>query len=311
MIRWVVLIALVVSVYAQTRTAGWVYEDDNMRVSAETVIVPRHVPSRELSIFVRSRLPDTARTAHLCSVGLHVVNGALVGVLAAELGGAAWIAAGLFWLHPLNVEAVAYAAEQSELMSAFGLLLAIIAWRRHWWIVALFGAAIALLGKETGIMVFPLAGWLWLQDEPDWRFSSAAYLCALLGLGWAEFVTFPQDVSLSAWRWFGVQSVGVWGLARRVVLPLGLTPDPAWWRYGTAWQVVAAISVMVAALVIWKQRRRGLVLTGCGWALIALAPRLLIRIPLGWLTEHHSYTAMVGVALAASSMLSSKVDMKR
>jgi tetratricopeptide (TPR) repeat protein len=71
---------------------------------------------------------------HAMSLGLHGLNTALVFSFTRRLGiarGPSAIAAGLFGLHPLHVESVAWAAERKDVLSmAFGLLM-LLAYTRY------------------------------------------------------------------------------------------------------------------------------------------------------------------------------------
>jgi hypothetical protein len=68
---------------------------------------------------------------HLMSLAFHVVNALLVFLLLDRMTGALWrsaLVAGLFALHPLHVESVAWAAERKDVLSAFFGLLALLAY---------------------------------------------------------------------------------------------------------------------------------------------------------------------------------------
>ncbi|HKE10917.1 MAG TPA: tetratricopeptide repeat protein [Myxococcota bacterium] len=71
-----------------------------------------------------------ARGHHATSIALHVLNTVLVFVLMLRLGlgrGASALAAGLFGLHPLHVESVAWVAERKDVLSMlFGLLTLLV-----------------------------------------------------------------------------------------------------------------------------------------------------------------------------------------
>ena len=69
------------------------------------------------------------RRVHAGNLALHVVDGALVGRLAWQLGlgEAWWIAAAIVWAHPLASEAVLYGAGgRGELLAALGILIACV-----------------------------------------------------------------------------------------------------------------------------------------------------------------------------------------
>jgi protein O-mannosyl-transferase len=68
---------------------------------------------------------------HLVNVALHAANGVLLFLLLQRLTGAQWrsaLVAGLFVLHPLHVESVAWIAERKDVLSTFFGLLALLAY---------------------------------------------------------------------------------------------------------------------------------------------------------------------------------------
>jgi tetratricopeptide (TPR) repeat protein len=71
---------------------------------------------------------------HLVSVALHAANAVLLFLLLARMTGATWrsaIVAGLFALHPLHVESVAWVAERKDVLSAFFAFLSLLAYVRY------------------------------------------------------------------------------------------------------------------------------------------------------------------------------------
>ncbi len=120
---------------------------------------------------------------HLMCVLLHVGVTFLVFVLARRLTGdafAAGIAALIFGLHPVHVEAVAYVSAVPETLNALLLLSAFICflrWRepgaaggRGWLIASLLFYALAMLSKETSLILAPLAfayGWIFPSEAGD------------------------------------------------------------------------------------------------------------------------------------------------
>src|ERR1700752_3274587 len=71
------------------------------------------------------------RGHHLTSVLLHALNGALLFFILRRATGCLFrsaVVAGLFAVHPLNVECVAWVAERKSVLSMFLLLLALVAY---------------------------------------------------------------------------------------------------------------------------------------------------------------------------------------
>jgi tetratricopeptide (TPR) repeat protein len=71
---------------------------------------------------------------HLVSVLIHMLNAVLLFLLFRRMAGALWqsaFVAGLFALHPLNVESVAWAAERKDVLSALFGILTMLAYVRY------------------------------------------------------------------------------------------------------------------------------------------------------------------------------------
>ncbi len=102
---------------------------------------------------------------HWTNLTLHLVNGVLVALLATALGISGWFAAGLFLLHPIQVEAVAYVNGRAELLVTCGILFALwaVTWKTRRLLGVLLGALIAATSKESAVVLaglLPLVWWI-------------------------------------------------------------------------------------------------------------------------------------------------------
>jgi len=137
---------------------------------------------------------------HLMNAFWHgVVTVLLVLVLMRWLPLLAAAGAGLvFAWHPVHVEAVASIVGRAELLAAAGILGAVLAARRGWWLGAVLCAALAMFSKEHGV----IAGVVilidrWLQGPEAKRYPLGLWLgLAIVTLGY-----------LIAWWKIGVAGV--------------------------------------------------------------------------------------------------------
>ena len=263
---------------------------------------------------------------------LHVMNAVWHGlatvlfvcVLARWLPPVAAAGAGLvFAWHPVHVEAVASLVGRAELLAAVGILAAVLAARRGWWIGALLCAALAMLSKEHGVIVgvvILLDKWL---DSP----GRGAACCAppgretglWLGLS-AVTVAYLVVWSLigragasdTAAVFFGRGLLGRWAIALPAVLragvllfgPVSLSSNysprviPAYSGLSLAAVVGLCIVIAVPIIMVRYRRRAPLISFASGLAALSYLPTSNLLFPSGIvLAERNLYLA---VALPAA-----------
>jgi len=258
---------------------------------------------------------------------LHVMNALWHGlatvlfvcVIARWLPPVAAAGAGLvFAWHPVHVEAVASLVGRAELLAAVGILGAVLAARRGWWIGALLCAALAMLSKEHGVIVgvvILLDKWL---DSPGrsapgretglWLGLSAvtvAYLVVWSLIGRA-------GASDTAAVFFGRGILGRWAIALPAVLragvllfgPVSLSSDysprviPAYSGLSLAAVVGLCIVIAVPIIMVRYRRRAPLISFASGLAALSYLPTSNLLFPSGIvLAERNLYLA---VALPAA-----------
>lgn len=217
---------------------------------------------------------------------------------------AAFLAAGLFAAHPLRVESVAWATERRDLVSAFFLLLTLLAYlravapgrpgRAGWYAATLGLYVVSMLAKVGGAplpIVLLVIDWYPLRripfDPRRWLAAPARRVLLeklpflVIALGFS-FATVAQQTD----RWlipFEQHDLGArtaqafYGLAWyawRSLVPAGLSPlyelrmplDPYAPRF-----IVSALLVAATAIVAWLLRRR---LPGLAAALLVYAAML-------------------------------------
>ena len=176
---WVVagIVALTLAAYVPAFQAGWVWDDDSYvtanptlrsadglrRIWLEPGAVAQYYPLTFTTLWLEYQLHGLAPEGyHATNVALHAANAVLVGlVLEAAVVPAAWPAALLFALHPIQVESVAWVTERKNVLSATCYLLAfltLLRWRatrdaaahgRRWYAAALGCFVLALLSKTV------------------------------------------------------------------------------------------------------------------------------------------------------------------
>lgn len=189
---------------------------------------------------------------HLVNVLLYVAVTVLLYRFARELMPtlAAWIAAAIFAVHPVHVEAVGNGVGQSELWVAAVILVAMtcyarwrrdgdLSWRRRVALASLY--AVACLFKENGIVLIALLGALEatvVQDARGWRARAAA-----LRPVYAELVLVALCALLV--RFLVLGSVG------------GDVPHPVWMEFTTGERLLTVVGTLVpewARLLVWPAR---------------------------------------------------------
>lgn len=327
--------------YRDVRSAPFVYEDANF--VSENPAVTGHEGiqigrARWLANVVNRVqwvISPTPRAFHLGNVVLHLLNGALVAGVAwtitASLG-AAWLTAAIFLLSPIQTEAVAYVAGRTELLAAAFALLAwlVAAQASRWWQHGLVWICLALAvsAKESAIVLVPL---LCLSDVvkgrslSPWRLALLLVPVALIAVSVWRFDYLSQS-PLALLPYAATQATALWRYLALVIVPYGFTVDHdfelvAWgWRWLALWLVASGAAVLAFLLMsvgseenapepLWAllSPAAGPIVFGLCWALIALAPRFVMRIP-EVLNEHQLYFAMVGISLALGSGLSSWME---
>lgn len=271
---------------------GWYVWEDRPLLTSEPVRITSPVRALTLMAWDVTSSPHISRAI---SLALHLVNGLLLWAVARSVvsSGAAMLALGIFWLHPVQTESVAYLSARPELIVAFWVLLA--CWMsRQSVFAAWFLAALAITGKEIGIVAFGLV--------PLWAAWSGQQWDRLQRLGWALGALGAVAVGLwvkpdaihPAWWAPAVQLTEaarlLWLLPEALIHPGALTVDHVWTWISWGTISLALTGWTCAFFIAWRWSlswlSRALV-----WTLVALSPRLVLPWPDG-LHEHHLYPSM-------------------
>jgi len=199
---------------------------------------------------------------HAVNLALHVaavwlLYEALCRLIPAE---AAFVAAAIFAVHPIQAEAVDYVWGRSIVLAAVFCFASLLEWTRgrEWIAVAWFAAA--LLAKEE-CAAFPVAlivgqamlGRKSVAQAIRPRHYAMLALSVLAGVRviYATAVTpgAPAgfQAGISPWHYFLAQGPVIWRYLRLLVLPIGFTVDPAiaippLWLAALAWAGLGALA---------------------------------------------------------------------
>lgn len=274
---------------------------------------------------------------HLVSVALHAVTAITLLLILRRATGRVWTAAAaacLFAVHPLTVEAVAWASELKTVLSTAIGMVAVLAYISHAarparWRLALACLLMALsLLAKPGLVVLPAlllildawplgrlgAGRGELPEPPPFPRQSAAALMwekvpfALLALAGTALVM-ASAVRLAALR----PSLAVLGANALAALPsyveaifwpAGLGPYHLYRAQISPGPTIAGAAVLVALVVtaVFSARRVPSVAFGCAWFLVALLPYLGLSQAGMWpaWADRFAYVPLMGVSVAVT-----------
>lgn len=285
---------------------------------------------------------------HLTNILLHVAVTFLVSCLVLAMGATrdvAVLAALIFAVHPVHVEAVAFISARSDLLPSIAILACLLAYRRSdrpgrgriaWGMATLALQALALLSKESTVILPAL---LVLSDvlhssssgQPAHRLIWRHALIRSLPF-WAVTAVFavfrfPTLLNIAGEH---LRGDGPWRrlpgaleiLARYVGLSLVPTHmQPFYslsrpWSFLEPWPALGMLAaVVLVALLIWWWPRVPLAAFGVAWFLITVVP-VVDLVPLSLremgLTDRYLYLPSVGVsilfALGISALMGPAAD---
>lgn len=281
------------------------------------------------------------RSFHLTNLLLHLLNGMLVWrILAALLSRrapltasarlAAAAGAGLFLLHPLATESVAYISSRSELLCALFAYLAFLVFLRSsagtemTWGQALAVTALLALGAVSKEPAVAIAGVFAVFDLLDgeavsvrpllrrWKLYLPMLAAAGL-LGFRLYSTLSREGTAGASArhtpldYLLTQFEVIWHYFRLIIWPFGQNLDHAYPVVKApggigVWLALAALAALLA--IAWRFRRAyPLALFGLLFLLILLAPTSSI-VPIDdAMAERRLYLGFPGVAMIAAEFL--------
>ena len=266
---------------------------------------------------------------HWVNVLLHMASVLLLFVILERMTGAVWrsaLVAGLFALHPLNVESVAWVAERKNVLSTLMWMVVLGAyvsyakeprWKRYWVLMGVF-----VLGLMTKPMLVTLPCVFVLLDYwPLGRLGNSSKelrqrlwpllrekLLLLVPVGLSSLLAVKAESQLGSLTGLEALPVGVrlgnavvsYGLyLKKMVWPVDLAvfyPHPGsslelWWV------VLSGVVLTVISLGVWQRRWRSRYLvTGWLWYLGTLFPVSgLVQLGDYAMADRYAYVPLIGV----------------
>jgi tetratricopeptide (TPR) repeat protein len=221
---------------------------------------------------------DSPLGYHLLNILLHVFSALLLVMILRRLGiRGAWLAGGIFALHPVMVESVAWITELKNTLSGVFFLGTALAYvtciesgKRRWHVLSLGLFILGLLSK-TAIAPFPLAMlavvW-WKRGRLLWRRDVVPLLPFFLAGILSGLITFHVERALvgAEGREFGFSFIercliagrAIWFYLSKVFLPVNLIFIYPRWTVngGVWWQYLFPLATLTAGCVLWAVRGR-------------------------------------------------------
>lgn len=303
--------------YVSVWSAAFVYEDTHWLPIWQGGAFPSFAWLAYLPWLLASKVGGGAPWAyHGLALTVHLMNGLLLYRLLRPTleRGAVWAVA-LFWIWPTNVEAVAYLSGAREAFVACWTLLALLIvgtqdypWERLFKLAGVglcLGAAVAT--KSSGVVALglvPLAA-CWLNPRfvrNTWPYVAAGLaLLAWPALRAVWHLSQSEAVISIGWhpRFAAATITGLVGY----IWPLELSVDHDWTLVPAVVLYIVALGLLPFLVMLFSEwKRTPLIAAAVLWALIAVAPRLVIQ-QAEVLNEHQVYLAYLGLWTVAGTWL--------
>jgi tetratricopeptide (TPR) repeat protein len=294
------LVALTVIAYIPAMRAGFIWDDDQYvqnndavrapgglpRIWFDFTASPQYYPLVYSSYWLEYRLwGDNPAGYHVVNIFLHGAVAILVWRFLRRLGlPAAWVAAAIFAVHPINAESVAWITERKNVLSGIFYFAAALAYLRFaesarqpaadrrrwaWWAAALVLFAAALLSKTvtcTLPAVLLLVLW-WKRGRMTFKDALPLVPFFALGIASGLFTSWfekhytgalGEQWSMTFLERFLVAGRVLWFYVGKLLWPANLTFIYPRWIINTHawWQYLFPLAALAAPVVLFLARRR-------------------------------------------------------
>jgi tetratricopeptide (TPR) repeat protein len=254
---------------------------------------------------------------HLFNLLFHAANSVLVFLVFRRLTGAFWRSAalaGLFALHPLRVESVAWASERNDVLGAFWFLLVLWLYQRHAerpggrrYLLVLAALLLGLMSKPMLVMVpvllLLLDGWPLrrkafaekLPMVPLALISSFLTYLAVQRLGfvnWGATIPLSHRIANALVSYVSYLELTFW--PHDLALPYPYRMVIPWWQTAGAVFLLAALT----AAALWYGRQRPYLTMGWLWFAVGLVPAIgLVQAGRQAMADRFTYLPCLGLGL--------------
>jgi len=292
-----VIVLLTLLAYSAIWSAGFIWDDDKYvfqnstlhdlhglsRIWFEVGAVPQYYPLVHTTFWLEYHLWGLHPTGyHVDNVLLHALGAVLLGLLLRELRlPGAWLVAGLFAVHTINVESVAWITERKNVLCGVFYFAAALAWFRfkpvtetaagpcRWYYLSLFFFVLALFSKTVACSL-PVALLLviwWKRGKIEARefwplvpFFIAGFALGML-TSWMEkhqVGAEGMDWTLTPGQRCLIAGRALWFYAGKLVWPANFTFIYPRWNVDTAvlWQWLFPLAAVAVAGALWIYRNR-------------------------------------------------------
>ncbi len=349
---WLLALVLVIVTFVAYQPiwrAGFIWNDDAHLTANPAMTAPHGLKMIWSSLAVGRYYPLTLTNFwfqwrlwrlhplpyHLVNVLFHAANAVVVYFLLRQLRlPAAWLAAMVWALHPVNVESVAWITELKNTQSGLFFFLSLLFFLRFaeekqvtnrwysgyvaglWYVAALVCGLAAILSNAT-TAVLPLALLLVVRwQRGHWERADAVRIAPYFGMAWlvsglAILEQYSQALKAGATEWrltwaerLVIAGKAIWFYAARVLWPFRLTfVYPRWTIHASSvWSWVPIAALVALTVALWRYRGRAwcrAVSFAGTYFVVALLPVLgffnLFFFRYSFVADHFQYLASVGI----------------